>query len=46
MNEHGGRVEVRSVPGKGSSFTLSFPISRIQKENRQGAKNAKKIAKI
>jgi two-component system phosphate regulon sensor histidine kinase PhoR len=46
MNEHGGRVEVRSVPGKGSSFTLFFPISRIQKENRQGAKNAKRFGKI
>ncbi len=45
MGEHGGRVEVHSVPGKGSSFTLFFPVRRKQKTNRGGAKNAKKNIK-
>jgi two-component system phosphate regulon sensor histidine kinase PhoR len=46
MDEHHGRVEVRSMPGKGSSFTLFFPIPRKQKKNRRGAKNAKEFTKI
>ncbi len=46
MDEQGGRVEVRSIPGKGSSFTLFFPIQKILKTNRKDAKNAKKFTKI
>ena len=38
MDEHGGRVDVRSVQGKGSSFTLFFPVRKIQKTNRKDAK--------
>ena len=37
MDEHGGRVDVSSTPGKGSTFSLWFPVHRIthekQKEN-------------
>ncbi|MEK7250973.1 MAG: ATP-binding protein, partial [Bacteroidota bacterium] len=37
MDEHGGGVDVSSIPGKGSTFTLWFPVPRItdekQKEN-------------
>ena len=46
MDEHGGRVEVRSVFGKGSSFTLFFPVQRFQKANRRGAKNVKRRGKF
>jgi two-component system NtrC family sensor kinase len=28
IKEHGGRIEVRSAPGKGSSFRLEFPVAR------------------
>ena len=28
----GGRIDVQSVPGAGSSFTISFPISRTEEE--------------
>ncbi len=28
IKEHGGRVEVRSTPGKGTSFRLEFPTAR------------------
>ena len=28
IKEHAGRVDVRSVPGKGTSFRLEFPVAR------------------
>ena len=46
MDEHGGRVEVQSVFGKGSSFTLFFPRPKVQKANRRGAKNVKRRGKF
>jgi two-component system heavy metal sensor histidine kinase CusS len=33
---HGGHAEVASVPGKGSTFTLSFPLARAVPAPRQG----------
>ena len=27
VREHGGRIQVKSVPGNGTRFTLAFPIS-------------------
>jgi len=33
MESHRGGVEVRSEPGKGSLFTLVFPISQTEKKN-------------
>jgi signal transduction histidine kinase len=31
VQEHGGRVEVLSEPGKGATFRLLFPVSRLPK---------------
>jgi two-component system phosphate regulon sensor histidine kinase PhoR len=31
IQRHGGELEVRSEPGKGSSFKLAFPASRIRR---------------
>jgi two-component system, NtrC family, sensor kinase len=28
IKEHAGKVDVRSVPGKGTSFRLEFPVAR------------------
>jgi two-component system, NtrC family, sensor kinase len=28
IKEHAGKVEVRSTPGKGTSFRLEFPVAR------------------
>jgi len=33
MESHGGRVEVHSVPGKGTSFTLVFPVVTKAKDD-------------
>jgi signal transduction histidine kinase len=31
MEQHGGSIEVRSVPGKGSVVTMNFPAAKPQK---------------
>jgi signal transduction histidine kinase len=28
IKEHAGKIEVRSTPGKGTSFRLEFPVAR------------------
>jgi signal transduction histidine kinase len=36
MDAHGGEVKVQSKMGKGSSFTLLFPILRGERQARRG----------
>ena len=43
LRAHGGEVTVRSEPGKGARFTLSFPLSDIPKKKR--AKRVKRTRK-
>ncbi|GAA1316712.1 sensor histidine kinase [Leucobacter albus] len=43
LRAHGGDVTVRSTPGEGSRFTLSFPLSDIPKKKR--AKRVKRTRK-
>lgn len=46
MRAHGGDVTVRSEPGKGSQFTLSFPLSdRPAKKQAKRVKRARKALK-
>jgi two-component system phosphate regulon sensor histidine kinase PhoR len=35
MDAHGGRVHVTSKPGKGSEFTLSFPLKKSNHESQK-----------
>ncbi len=37
MDAHGGRIEVSSEAGKGSTFTLSFPTRHGDSESRKGS---------
>ncbi|KAM9863070.1 cell wall metabolism sensor histidine kinase WalK [Leucobacter sp. BZR 635] len=43
LRAHGGDVTVRSTPGEGSRFTLSFPLNDIPKKKR--AKRVKRTRK-
>lgn len=43
LRAHGGDVSVRSTPGEGSRFTLSFPLTDIPKKKR--AKRVKRTRK-
>ena len=43
LRAHGGDVTVRSTPGEGSRFTLSFPLTDIPKKKR--AKRVKRTRK-
>jgi signal transduction histidine kinase len=35
VQEHGGRIQVRSEPGKGSHFTLLLPVSQSAGSSRR-----------
>ena len=32
VKRHGGKIQVESEPGKGTAFTLRFPIARENEE--------------
>ncbi len=43
MERHGGKMEIKSQKGKGTTITLYFPISKSEKTKKDYGKNKKQI---